>query len=566
MIKNTLILNYLLFALLYLSPSLILGQTKQQLFTEFNNFIEKQTGEYPFSEKKYKKNYFPAEETANGVLKKTNNITLDSIFYIGSNYKRIEESYTYDGKGNMTSIRQNFPKDKIIYQLEFKYDDNSNVIEMRYCFQDTEVEKMTCTLRGEYFYENGKIVRNNLSTVDQKNSKSTIIWKNTYTYDVNNKMEYIDQYMVDSLGNEELIYRDQYIHTANETKLIKNFFNPTGNLDDVYAVTYTYKFNDANYIIEFLETYKVDEGQKNYLKHNFLYNDENQQTETQYFAWNESEGVWIEQGRTFTSYNSEGEISQITHGGIKYEIEYYGNNLIKKIIYRNSSSGNILISNMDEFEYDANDNLVLHKISNWSVTKNDWVKANKTEYSFDLKYDTQPQITFPEPKFFKFSSMVYIEGTLSRYPNALVFEHEIISRNGPTNNEFYNLNRNIGYSYINKLSKVTNYSWNSDAEKWREREIEQYFYSGKTVNVVNSTLTKITFKPNPTQNCFSISMNDLPPNAILKLYNIAGREVFAKEVISEEDIYINKLSKGLYYAKIFEDDIDLELIGKLLIQ
>jgi len=121
-------------------------------------------------------------------------------------------------------------------------------------------------------------------------------------------------------------------------------------------------------------------------------------------------------------------------------------------------------------------------------------------------------------------------------------------------------------TYLNKLDKITDYFWDKDNMKWELSDSEEYFYSEETVNVINSTLRKITLSPNPTQNCFSITMNDLPENTILKLYNIAGIEVFEKEVSSQENIYIGDLSKGLYYVKLFEDNIDLELIGKLLVQ
>lgn len=71
-------------------------------------------------------------------------------------------------------------------------------------------------------------------------------------------------------------------------------------------------------------------------------------------------------------------------------------------------------------------------------------------------------------------------------------------------------------------------------------------------NICDDNINNFALYPNPTTDFFKIS--GVKSTAIVKLYNLEGREVLSKEITNDEFIQINFLSKGLYMVKVFSQD------------
>jgi len=201
-----------LFVILILNAQFVISQSQQQLFTEFCDFIEEQTGKNTF-----KQNSLSSINKANNsYFKKVDKLTLDSIETSYAWDSQVLESYTYDDFGNQTSIAQNFATTGTIVKLEFEYDDNANITDLRYCLRDSTYQMLSCLLKGEYFYEDEKIVHNELYREYKEDTTSVLVSRNTYEYDNKDRIEHIEHFRTDSLGNEKLDYHFQYIYEPNK--------------------------------------------------------------------------------------------------------------------------------------------------------------------------------------------------------------------------------------------------------------------------------------------------------------------------------------------------------------
>lgn len=71
---------------------------------------------------------------------------------------------------------------------------------------------------------------------------------------------------------------------------------------------------------------------------------------------------------------------------------------------------------------------------------------------------------------------------------------------------------------------------------------------------VNSILNDIKISPNPVKNSFNIQfLENSSSTYSLEIYNVLGKKVFEKQVISSENIEITTFKKGIYFLKIFSD-------------
>jgi hypothetical protein len=68
--------------------------------------------------------------------------------------------------------------------------------------------------------------------------------------------------------------------------------------------------------------------------------------------------------------------------------------------------------------------------------------------------------------------------------------------------------------------------------------------------------------PNPTADSFRV--NGLVEKALLKLIDISGKEIFAKQVTNNETISVFKLPKAVYIVKLItkETSVERKLIKK----
>ncbi|PQJ74110.1 S8 family serine peptidase [Polaribacter gangjinensis] len=75
-----------------------------------------------------------------------------------------------------------------------------------------------------------------------------------------------------------------------------------------------------------------------------------------------------------------------------------------------------------------------------------------------------------------------------------------------------------------------------------------------TASLEDSILTNIKISPNPVKNSFNIQfLENSSSTYSLEIYNVLGKKVFEKQVISSENIEITTFKKGIYFLKIFSD-------------
>jgi len=107
-----------LLVILILNVQFVISQSQQQLFTEFCNFIEEQTGNTTFKQNSLSS----INKTDDRYFKKVDKLILDSIHTSNGWDSQVIESYTYNDFGNQTSIAQNYATTGTIIKLEFEYD------------------------------------------------------------------------------------------------------------------------------------------------------------------------------------------------------------------------------------------------------------------------------------------------------------------------------------------------------------------------------------------------------------------------------------------------------------
>jgi len=75
-----------------------------------------------------------------------------------------------------------------------------------------------------------------------------------------------------------------------------------------------------------------------------------------------------------------------------------------------------------------------------------------------------------------------------------------------------------------------------------------------TASLEDSILTNIKIIPNPVKNSFNIQyLENSSSTFSLEIYNVLGKKVFERQVISSENIDITTFKKGIYFLKIFSD-------------
>ena len=228
----------------------------------------------------------------------------------------------------------------------------------------------------------------------------------------------------------------------------------------------------------------------------------------------------------------------------KYEYTYDANNNLTSYIYSEWDTGiNAWIFNYkDEYTYDANNNMTSEIYSWWYTGINDWIFAYKDEYTYDANNNLTSYIN----SWWDTGINDWIFNYKYEYTfNLAVNVSEIIAP------EWYN---NYLYPpFYNELLTEIYYSW--DGTDFTINSKGTFYYSD--IVGINEVIDNSIFiiYPNPANDYIMINAGSTNTNEI-QIFNVYGQCVMSVDTqnnISEYRVDISNLPAGMYFIRIAND-------------
>lgn len=365
-------------------------------------------------------------------------------------------------------------------------------------------------------------------------------------------------------GQTENIEKD--VFTYNNVGLITSYF------------LYDWDYNENKWIEDYQLAFTYDAGRNIIEDLSYTWDLIN----NQWIADYKEEYAYTENNRltTITSYNRE----QTTNSWVPYyKDEYaYTTNLqsINSYLW-DIQLGDWVISYKTEFQYDAEEKLILETSFDWEPIAGIWKNSDKLEYFYSADAKLESLILsfwyidswdLTEKEQFSYNA----EGDLILHT---VFEPGITPDNWiqeyKEENEFnqqfsYNellipeiFNNNALY-FNHMLTQLSGYEYYEGT--WEYLGKLTFFYSETDIAGIQDkqSVESVVF-PNPASDQLCFSWNETTPSFNLEIYNTAGELVLNQRIENKSSVSITNLPEGLYLYKL-SDNENLKYMDKILIQ
>jgi len=404
-------------------------------------------------------------------------------------------------------------------------------------------------------------------------------------------------------------------HKSEVFKILKTIMtnNPEFS-NQVFSVRETKQAMDSMIYEEFHE---FDEGWRNDEKQVFFWNENGQEIMNTTSGWMYEEQQWYDYFKTEISYDALGRLSEMLtqqrDGGdwffisktvfaydtksnitatmsvwnlesntwldyVKYEYVFGTDGKLEEIsIYGNFDTPPVW-QNAEKYEYTYNEDGDLQNelLLWWDEETNEWVNHEKYEYTYDgigiismelwsswnlvdLVWNTSSKVTFSHDDYNNISGYTeyWWEASINdwlveekcdySYNNSFAFDQLLL----PASQSMYFYTFDFIIFRHMLLSEVV---YESDDENWLEDTRTNYYYSeSNTSGVSENKLVKPEIYPNPASNYFIIDLGNSLEPASIELYDIQGKLVLSTKVISNDEVSVAELEKGVYIYKLISN-------------
>lgn len=298
------------------------------------------------------------------VVAKNQQIRLDSIIEVYTDYEDDRQVFSYDEQGRLTAMTYSEKIDGawvVDTRLEYTYTSGNQIA--TYTLYSLEEEELLAWIRYLYVYENDLTTKEEMYVWDEDENDWSLLVVTEYAYD-NNK----------NLLTETTYF--SYMEIMMGTSKEEYTYDASGN--NTMVIEYSSDFMG---------------GWEPYSKREFTYNAAN--LEIQYISYTWEDGEWENEYRESTTYsgNLMSElISQYWEDGswVNYSKDTYnysGNRLMLLITMEWGDDGQWVNEYKEEYEYNSQGSLTLIFWSEW--VEGSWVPIDKTEISYDTSQSAQ---------------------------------------------------------------------------------------------------------------------------------------------------------------------------------
>jgi hypothetical protein len=328
------------------------------------------------------------------------------------------------------------------------------------------------------------------------------------------EIEYNNQGLISSLSMYYLDDQSQELKLENK---IDAFYDATGKLDSalhyipepnetwVLESKQIYHYNSAGKLVK-MEFLSLEDGESETLSYIYTYNTSgNLETSSMVFYDEEEEIIFY---KTFYSYDSSGKR---THS------EFWSIDFFTFTLEKNSRT---------DYEYNASGDVTVETSSDWNKTTETWDEDEREVYTYG-------NINFADVVFPYFA-------------------------------QIFGNNDEFGGTF-NKVPVESNYFEKIDGN-WKNTEKTNFYYSGGTsTNIFTQEQSRIVMYPNPASDRVSFSWDSNYERLNLQIYQITGAKIIERELVSNEQVSIADLKRGIYFIKLRNGQQET-YSGKLIIK
>jgi hypothetical protein len=264
------------------------------------------------------------------------------------------------------------------------------------------------------------------------------------------------------------------------------------------------------------------------------------------YEWNNNQ--WLLAAKLENNYDDNGNLTVETGflldtgnwvAYVKYEHTYINNNRTNLTAYE----WNFITSQwdydwIDEYTYDANDNLITEIDSYWEI--NQWIAYDKFEYTYDLNGNTIREIKFV------WNNNVSQWEEFWKYEYTFDLNYDSSDLIVPS--WYYD---SYDYTYNNMVIAESYYDFINPNWVETEKIILNYSDYDSTLNIEDERLAQsVNLYPNPVSDNLTID-SEISLTKV-EIYSILGKKV--KEINSDfKSILTDNLSNGVYILRIHSE-------------
>lgn len=447
------------------------------------------------------------------VLNKQGKIHL--TFQKENNFQMFSESYPVQKKGIPSLLNKRkqdqLKKDQLIQSERNVFPDFLKKKERPFFIFPSRENKQNFTSKN--FLQKTKNAFNTKAEIKQCLDSVVYLIRDTTTNEWLNSEK--DEYAYDERGN--LILQAGYVWNSN-TNLWKGAYKSEYIYDEnrncISEAGYYWNSNTE----QWEEYYKY--------KNEYAYDESGNLISVARYDWDSDTEQWELDRENEYTYDERGNLILIARYDwdphteqwevfwkYKYEYAYDERGNLISVAYYDWDSNTEQWKVFWKFEsaYDERGNLILEVDDNWNNINQQWQSTDKFAFNYDYNY-------FREDLLF---------------PSDFAYKNKV-------------------FDYKNKIVNAIIYS-SSDGVNWTESRKVIYYYSDIEMAVPQIPLGSIKLYPNPVINELNIILPDDIQQAKFKLFDLQGRMLVTKNIVTDKKVNLEKLGVGVYLYQIITE-------------
>jgi hypothetical protein len=332
----------------------------------------------------------------------------------------------------------------------------------------------------------------------------------------------------------EETYKAEFTYNANHKNTDEYHHNKdTGVWEQDYEIHYTYDVNNNVIEINGIESTTP-------FKSTLSYDSNNNLIEALHFSWNNTTNQWENSKKNVNTYNTNNKITESIkynwdtsqwNNSLKNIYQYNTNNLLETLLVYYYDGSQWALDSTKTYTYDSN-NLLIEILEN-------------NEYKTVLIYDSNSLLIEELYSELDTTTNIWEEEeklVVTQYDSSIDSSHLTLPYS-------FTSNQSIEEDYLFFDKMVTELKFLELDDSWVDYGKAELFYSDITASTNDISKEILSIYPNPFTNELIINL-PTQENIDLTLFDIQGRKVFNRIVLSTEKINVSSLENGVYFYEI----------------